>query len=161
MKETIKKVEQWFKDRQIIENSTPIKQVLKTSEEVLELQNAILNNDLEEIKDAIGDIQVTLVGICLHMGIDLPIIRTTDRFMSIKSMLDRSIDLSDEINKLKRLILTDDTDGIRSRLHIILTHLNTISYKRNLTLEECLGSAYGVISKRTGKMINGQFVKDK
>lgn len=27
-------------------------------------------------------------------------------------------------------------------------------------LEECLQSAYDVISKRTGKIINGQFVKD-
>jgi len=27
-------------------------------------------------------------------------------------------------------------------------------------LEECLESAYNVITKRTGRMINGQFVKD-
>jgi hypothetical protein len=31
---------------------------------------------------------------------------------------------------------------------------------QGLTLEECLESAYNVISKRTGKMIDGQFVKD-
>jgi NTP pyrophosphatase (non-canonical NTP hydrolase) len=29
------------------------------------------------------------------------------------------------------------------------------------TLEECLQSAYDVIKNRTGKMVNGQFVKDK
>lgn len=32
---------------------------------------------------------------------------------------------------------------------------------QGLSLEECLESAYNVISKRTGKMIDGQFVKDK
>jgi hypothetical protein len=32
---------------------------------------------------------------------------------------------------------------------------------QNLKLEDCLESAYNVISKRTGKMVNGQFVKDK
>jgi NTP pyrophosphatase (non-canonical NTP hydrolase) len=32
---------------------------------------------------------------------------------------------------------------------------------QGLKLEECLESAYNVISKRTGKMINGTFVKDK
>jgi NTP pyrophosphatase (non-canonical NTP hydrolase) len=32
---------------------------------------------------------------------------------------------------------------------------------QDLSLEECLESAYNVISKRTGKMVNGQFVKDK
>lgn len=32
---------------------------------------------------------------------------------------------------------------------------------QGLKLEDCLQSAYDVISKRTGKMIDGQFVKDK
>jgi hypothetical protein len=31
---------------------------------------------------------------------------------------------------------------------------------QGLTIEECLQSAYDVISKRTGKMMNGQFIKD-
>jgi hypothetical protein len=31
---------------------------------------------------------------------------------------------------------------------------------QGLDLNECLGSAYNVISKRTGKMVNGTFVKD-
>jgi len=30
-----------------------------------------------------------------------------------------------------------------------------------LNLVECLESAYNIISKRTGKMIDGKFVKDK
>lgn len=32
---------------------------------------------------------------------------------------------------------------------------------QGLDIEDCLQSAYDVISKRTGKMVNGQFVKDK
>jgi hypothetical protein len=32
---------------------------------------------------------------------------------------------------------------------------------KKVTLEECLNGAYDIISKRTGKMINGQFVKDE
>jgi hypothetical protein len=31
---------------------------------------------------------------------------------------------------------------------------------QGMDLEECLQGAYDVISKRTGKMINGQFIKD-
>lgn len=38
---------------------------------------------------------------------------------------------------------------------IIGAHMN------GLSLIDCLESAYEVISKRTGKMIDGQFVKDK
>ena len=30
----------------------------------------------------------------------------------------------------------------------------------NMSLKSCLGSAYNVISKRTGRMVNGVFVKD-
>jgi len=31
---------------------------------------------------------------------------------------------------------------------------------QNVCIEDCLQQAYGVISKRTGKMENGMFVKD-
>ena len=37
---------------------------------------------------------------------------------------------------------------------IIGAHMN------GLKLEDCVGTAYNVISKRTGSMINGQFVKN-
>lgn len=32
---------------------------------------------------------------------------------------------------------------------------------QDISLEQCLESAYNVINKRTGKMIDGQFVKDE
>lgn len=90
-------IEEWAKEKGILDKATPIKQALKTLEETTELCSAIVNNDLEEIKDAIGDIMVTLI--------------------------------------------------IQAKM-------------QGMTIEECLNAAYDVISKRTGKMINGQFVKD-
>lgn len=92
-----KQVEQWAKDKGILDKATPIAQALKTLEETTELLTAINNNDRAEIIDAIGDIMVTLIIQCKM---------------------------------------------------------------QDLTLEECLQSAYNVISKRKGKMINGQFVKE-
>lgn len=91
-----KQVEQWAKDKGILDKATPIAQALKTLEETTELLTAINNNDRAEIIDAIGDIMVTLIIQCKM---------------------------------------------------------------QDLSLEECLQSAYNVISKRKGKMINGQFVK--
>ena len=41
---------------------------------------------------------------------------------------------------------------------VVLTNL---AHMRGLTIEECIHSAYEVINKRTGKMIDGTFVKDK
>lgn len=91
-------IEQWAKDKGILDKATPMKQAMKTQEELTELCNAILDDDKEEIKDAIGDIVVTLI--------------------------------------------------IQAKM-------------QGMTIEECLNAAYDVISKRTGKMVNGQFVKDK
>lgn len=90
-------VEQWAEEKGILEKATPIKQALKTQEEVLELQNAIVDDDREEIQDALGDILVTIIIQAKMQGLDLL---------------------------------------------------------------DCLQSAYDVISKRTGTMKNGQFVKD-
>ena len=92
-----KQIEQWAKDKGILDKATPIAQALKTLEETTELLTAINNNDRAEIIDAIGDIMVTLIIQCKM---------------------------------------------------------------QDLSLEECLQSAYNVISKRKGKRINGQFVKE-
>jgi NTP pyrophosphatase (non-canonical NTP hydrolase) len=54
-------IEDWAKEKGIMDNANPIKQAMKTQEEVTELCNAILDNDVHEIKDAIGDIIVTLI----------------------------------------------------------------------------------------------------
>ena len=47
-------------------------------------------------------------------------------------------------------------DGIGDMV-VVLTNLAELL---GLSIEECVESAYDVISKRTGKMINGTFVKD-
>jgi NTP pyrophosphatase (non-canonical NTP hydrolase) len=52
---------QWGEARQIVQNSTPYAQALKTQEELNELFEAIYKDDREAIKDAYGDILVTLV----------------------------------------------------------------------------------------------------
>ena len=61
MEELIAKIEQWAEDRNIITGATTIAQAEKTMEECEELIYAIGEDDLDEIKDAIGDIVVTLV----------------------------------------------------------------------------------------------------
>ena len=55
------KVVQWAEARRIIPNSTPMAQAIKTMEEVTELLSALHRDDKTEIKDAYGDILVTLI----------------------------------------------------------------------------------------------------
>ena len=91
------KVDEWFIERGL-DVADPNGQMVKLYEEVNELHNAIYNNDMDEIIDALGDIQVVLRGLGLQL---------------------------------------------------------------NLNLEDCLASAYDVIKHRTGKLVNGIWVKDE
>ncbi len=52
---------EWANNKGIMDNSTPLDQFGKTSEEVDELYEALMTNDALETKDAIGDIVVTLI----------------------------------------------------------------------------------------------------
>lgn len=70
MEQLIFKIKQWGIDRDIDTGNSLI-QTTKTLEEVIELQQAICNNQKLETKDAIGDIFVTLVMICLQEGMDI------------------------------------------------------------------------------------------
>jgi len=61
----------WGEARGIVQNSTPYAQALKTKEELDELFDAISKDDPEAIKDAYGDILVTLVMGCACADLDL------------------------------------------------------------------------------------------
>lgn len=62
---------QWGEARGIVQNSTPYAQALKTQEELNELFEAIENKDVAAMKDAYGDILVTLVMGCACADLDL------------------------------------------------------------------------------------------
>lgn len=51
----------WASARQIIPNSNPMAQALKTAEEVVELLQAINKQDSKEVIDAYGDCLVTMI----------------------------------------------------------------------------------------------------
>jgi len=65
------KVVQWGEQRKIVQNSTAAAQAIKTQEELDELIDAIQQGDREAMKDAYGDILVTLVMGCACADLDL------------------------------------------------------------------------------------------
>lgn len=65
------KVIQWAEARQIIPNSTPATQLLKLMSELGELSDATIKNDLDNIKDGVGDVMVCLINYCALQDIDL------------------------------------------------------------------------------------------
>lgn len=95
---TFNLIRKWADSKGIYDKGDIKTQTLKVYEEAGELAKAVLNNDLTEIEDAIGDIVVVLTSVA-HMS--------------------------------------------------------------GLKIEDCIDTAYNVINKRSGNMINGTFVKDK
>ena len=67
----------------------------------------------------------------------------------------------EECTELCTSINANDREEIIDAIGDIMVTLIIQAKMQDLSLEECLESAYNVITKRTGKMINGQFVKDK
>ena len=65
------KVVHWGEARGIVQNATAMSQAIKTLEETTELLAAINKKDIEETKDAIGDIVVTLIMVCAVLDLDL------------------------------------------------------------------------------------------
>ena len=65
------KVVQWGEARGIVQNATAMSQAIKTLEETTELLAAINKKNIEETKDAVGDIVVTLIIMCAVLDINL------------------------------------------------------------------------------------------
>lgn len=73
----------------------------------------------------------------------------------------QSLKTLEECTELCTAINNNDRDEIIDAMGDIMVTLIIQAKMQSVSLEECLESAYNVISKRTGKMVNGQFVKDK
>ena len=64
------KVQEWFITRNL-HKGDPQKQVLKLIEEMGELVGSLIRDDREEIIDALGDIQVVMIGLGMQLDLDL------------------------------------------------------------------------------------------
>ena len=70
------------------------------------------------------------------------------------------IKLMEEAGEVGRAILKENDDDIMDGIGDMVVVLTNLAELCGTTIEECVESAYDVISKRTGKMENGTFVKD-
>ena len=70
------------------------------------------------------------------------------------------IKLMEEAGEVGRAILKQDLPEIKDGIGDMVVVLTNLAELCGLAIEECVESAYNVISKRTGKMKNGTFVKD-
>ena len=68
--------------------------------------------------------------------------------------------LMEEAGELGRALLKDDIEEQIDAIGDMVVVLTNLAELIDVPIEECVESAYEVISKRTGKMINGTFVKN-
>ena len=70
------------------------------------------------------------------------------------------IKLQEEAGEVARAIIKNDTAELKDGIGDMVVVLTNLAYLAGFTIEDCIGSAYDVISKRKGKMFNGSFVKN-
>jgi len=71
------------------------------------------------------------------------------------------IKLQEEAGELAKALLNKDKPEIIDAIGDIVVVLTNLAELEGLNIENCINSAYEVINKRQGKMINGTFVKNK
>ena len=131
---------EWAGERNLLHKENAPKQRLKLIEECGELANAILKDNIEEQKDAIGDIFVVLVILAEQLGID-------------------DYDFEDD-GYCKELDDLISGICIHSKIESKFSYLVNVTRDLRLDLTECANLAYNQIKNRTGKTVDGTFIKD-
>lgn len=127
-------IRDWAEERGIYQKGDIKTQYLKLCEELGELGKAILQNNKEEVIDAIGDCVVVLTNLS-----ELASNHFADNCKTCHGNAGYYEDVAG--------------DG-GSRIW------QSCDDCWHFTIEDCINSAYEVIAKRKGKMINGTFVKN-
>ena len=146
MKQLNDKIITWLKEKGI-DKLEPDKQYLKIIEEAGELARGLLKNELEAIKDAIGDIYIALVGYSLQRDIQEVYVKNEEfnrgshTLSSLKSFLYVLYDKS----------LNPSFYDFRTKI----TFIDLIAFNNNLTLKECVEHAYDEIKDRDIKIVSG------
>jgi len=71
------------------------------------------------------------------------------------------VKLQEEAGELAKALLKDDQPEVIDAIGDMVVVLTNLAHQRGVYIETCIQSAYDVINQRTGKMINGTFVKDE
>ena len=70
------------------------------------------------------------------------------------------IKLQEEMGELAKATLEKDQEEVIDAIGDMVVVLTNLAHLNNVNIETCIATAYNVIAKRKGKMINGTFVKD-
>lgn len=157
MQQLINKIEQWAEDRNLINGCTPLDQAMKLFSEFGELADAVAKDDLEGIKDGIGDVFVVMTIMCKQVKHN-DIASTMLADVSGISLKRHVVELGLALNQLA--YNGDCNKSIHEDLSVALSCLVEIAKHNKLTIEQCVEHAYNEIKDRKGIMHNGTFIKE-
>lgn len=69
--------------------------------------------------------------------------------------------LMEEMGELSQSILKNNPEEFMDAIGDCVVVLTNLAALNDMNIEDCINGAYNVIAKRTGKMVNGTFVKDE
>lgn len=67
--------------------------------------------------------------------------------------------VTEEVGEVAAALARNDKDALRDGIGDVVVTLIILAQQNGMSLEECLDCAYDEIKGRTGKMVNGVFVK--
>ena len=146
------KVIKWARERNLLTPGNERNQVLKVCEEIWEYIEAGTG---DEIVDAIGDIQVTLIILREQLPESIPHMNTepTPAELSITKV---GVWLCSLIARRKAV-----KQHAEKALEFLEQSLWIDCHNLGVTFEECLETAYETIKNRKGRTVDGLFVKEQ
>lgn len=160
LKELITKIEQWAIDRELDKKATVEAQSIKTAEEMAELIIGISKDNIEVIKDSIGDVFVTLViGNMIDNNINIE-----ENCKGLKEKVEKIIEHDKKLEILSLVGVAEEVLKYGYYHHAIYYGVGSImgiAKVYDLEFTDCVESAYNEIKDRRGVTKNGQFIKEE
>ncbi|HFI0254867.1 TPA: MazG-like family protein [Streptococcus suis] len=162
----IKNVLQWSVDRNL-HTADPEGQLLKLFEEFGELNSGIVKQDLEVIKDSVGDVLVVLTILLQQTGCDAE--ETFEKANQLAVHHPKTLPIKRlavlagyQIGRLvKDALWSREKDNIPKVTREIILKMDFIARYYDLSMQECYLKAWNEIKDRKGKMIDGVWVKEE
>jgi NTP pyrophosphatase (non-canonical NTP hydrolase) len=80
--------------------------------------------------------------------------------LNAKNQQMQTIKLMEEVGELANAIIKQKKELQKDAIGDIYIVITILSKQLGLDIDDCIESAYNEIKNRTGKMINGSFIKD-
>lgn len=161
----------WAIARNIIDGATSRSQFVKLMAEFGELADGISKNNLDLIKDGIGDVAVVALIIGKQEHLTLPVVPKQSESIVGLNLRDMGMtrrkfaetffaDCSQLLGELSRFIELQYKNNLESVTRALFEKLSDLATLYGLSFIQCVEYSYEQIKDRKGIMFNGVFLRD-